>query len=104
MCVCVCVSVSVRVYVYHIYHLVVLRGQSPVDLSHLPSLLSIAFDTSGKLHPVFSYFPTYAKIYIRGEFYKLPYFFLYRHIKLSLTLDTSVCYCYTDYEMTDQFL
>ena len=30
--------------------------------------------------------------------------FLYRHLKLSLTLENSVCYCYISYEMTDQFL
>ena len=30
--------------------------------------------------------------------------FLYRHLKLSKTLEKSVCYCYTSYEMTDQFL
>ena len=30
--------------------------------------------------------------------------FLYRHLKLSVTLENSVCYCYTSYEMTDQFL
>ena len=28
---------------------------------------------------------------------------LYRHLKLSKTLENSVCYCYTSYEMTDQF-
>ena len=30
--------------------------------------------------------------------------FLYRHLKLSYTLENSLCYCYTSYEMTDQFL
>ena len=30
--------------------------------------------------------------------------FLYWHLKLSQTLESSVCYCYTSYEMTDQFL
>ena len=30
--------------------------------------------------------------------------FLYRHLKFSYTLENSVCYCYTCYEMTDQFL
>ena len=30
--------------------------------------------------------------------------FLYRHFKLSETLENSVCYSYTSYEMTDQFL
>ena len=30
--------------------------------------------------------------------------FLYTHLKLSQTLENSVCYCYTSYEMTDQFL
>ena len=30
--------------------------------------------------------------------------FLYRHLELSQTLENSVCYCYTSYEMTDQFL
>ena len=29
--------------------------------------------------------------------------FLYRHLKLLLTLENSVCYCYTCYEMTDHF-
>ena len=31
-------------------------------------------------------------------------FFLYRHLKLSYTLENSVSYYYTSYEMTDQFL
>ena len=30
--------------------------------------------------------------------------FLDRHLKLSLTLKNSLCYCYTSYEMTDQLL
>ena len=30
--------------------------------------------------------------------------FLYTHLKLSYTLGNSVCYFYTSYEMTDQFL
>ena len=30
--------------------------------------------------------------------------FLYRHLELSQTLYNSVCYSYTSYEMTDQFL
>ena len=30
--------------------------------------------------------------------------FLYRHLKLTYTFENSVCYCYTSYEMTDQFL
>ena len=30
--------------------------------------------------------------------------FLYRHLKLSVTLENSLCYCYTSYKMTDQFL
>ena len=30
--------------------------------------------------------------------------FLYSHLKLVLTLENTVCYCYTSYEMTDQFL
>ena len=30
--------------------------------------------------------------------------FLYRHLKLSKTLENSVCYCNTSYEMTEQFL
>ena len=29
---------------------------------------------------------------------------IYRHLELSKTLENSVCYCYTSYEMTDQFL
>ena len=41
--------------------------------------------------------------HIRGAFNKFPDF-LYRHLKLSKTLKNSVCYCYTSYEMTDQFL
>ena len=44
------------------------------------------------------------KIYIRSAFNRLPEFFLYRHLKLSLSLENSVCYCYTSYEITDQFL
>ena len=32
------------------------------------------------------------------------FFFLYRHFKLFWTLENSVCYCYTSYEMTDKFL
>ena len=40
---------------------------------------------------------------IHGAFNKSPDFFLYRHLKLSLTLENSLCYCYTSYEMTDQF-
>ena len=47
---------------------------------------------------------TNAPIHIRGAFNKFPHFFLYRHLKLSLTLENSVCYCYTSYVMTDQFL
>ena len=30
--------------------------------------------------------------------------FLYRHLQLSSTLEHLICYCYTYYEMTDQFL
>ena len=30
--------------------------------------------------------------------------FLYRYLELSQTIESSVCYCYTSYEMTDQFL
>ena len=30
--------------------------------------------------------------------------FLNRHLKLSLTLENSICYCYTSYGTTDQFL
>ena len=30
--------------------------------------------------------------------------FFYRHLILSQTFENSVCYCYTSYEMTDQFL
>ena len=30
--------------------------------------------------------------------------FLYKHLNLSETLENSVSYCYTSYEMTDQFL
>ena len=41
---------------------------------------------------------------ICGAFNKFPYIFLYRHLELSQTLANSVCYCYTSYEMTDQFL
>ena len=46
----------------------------------------------------------YIYIYIRGAFIKFPDFFLYRNLKLLYTLENSVCYCYTSYEMTDQFL
>ena len=45
----------------------------------------------------------YIYIYIRGAFNKFPDI-LYRHLKLSQTLENSVCYCYASYEMTDQFL
>ena len=41
-------------------------------------------------------------VYTRSAFNKFPYF-LYRHLKLSNTLENSVCYCYTSYEMIDQF-
>ena len=40
--------------------------------------------------------------YIRGVFNTT--LILYRHLKLSKTLENSVCYCYTSYEMTEQFL
>ena len=40
---------------------------------------------------------------IRGAFNKFRDFFLYGHLKLSWTLENSLCYCYTSYEMTDQF-
>ena len=40
---------------------------------------------------------------LRGAFNKFPDF-LYRHLKLSYTLENSVSYCYTFYETTDQFL
>ena len=40
----------------------------------------------------------------RGAFNKFPDIFLHRHLKLSCTLESSVCYCYTSYEMTDQFV
>ena len=43
-------------------------------------------------------------IYIRGAFNRFPDFFLYRYLKLSWTLENLVCYCYTSYEMTDQYL
>ena len=49
------------------------------------------------------YIYIYIYIYIRGAFNKFPDFFLYRHLKLSKTLE-KYCYCYTSYEMTDQFL
>ena len=35
---------------------------------------------------------------VRGVF-----IFLYKHLKLSQTLENSACYCYTSYEMTDNF-
>ena len=40
---------------------------------------------------------------LRGAFNKFPDF-LYRHLKLLRTLENLVCYCYTCYEMTDQYL
>ena len=52
-------------------------------------------------------------IHIHGEFNKFPDFFLSKHLKLSWTLENSVCYCYTSLVtvcycytslMTDQFL
>ena len=46
----------------------------------------------------------YIYIYIRGSFNKFPDFFLYRILELSYTLENSLCYCYTSYEITDQFL
>ena len=44
------------------------------------------------------------KIYKGCAFNKFPDFFFNRHLKLSLTLENSVRYCYTSYKMTDQFL
>ena len=41
------------------------------------------------------------KQHIRGAFNKFPYIFLYWHLQLSLTLENSLCYCYTSYEMAD---
>ena len=42
---------------------------------------------------------------VRGEFNKfLDFFFMYRHLKLSLTLENLSCYGYTSYVMTDLFL
>ena len=46
---------------------------------------------------------TFEKLLIRGAFNKFPDFFPDRYLKLSLTLEISLCYCYTSYEMTDQF-
>ena len=46
----------------------------------------------------------YVYTYIRGEYDKFPDFFSYGHLKLSLTLENSLCYRYTSYEMTDQSL
>ena len=43
-------------------------------------------------------------MYIRRAYDKFPDIFSYGHLELSLTLENSVCYCYTSYEMTDQFL
>ena len=40
---------------------------------------------------------------ICGAFNKFPDF-LYEHLKLSQTLQNSVCCCYTSYEMTGQFV
>ena len=42
-------------------------------------------------------------IYMRGAFNKVPDFFLYGHLKLSQTLEKSVCNCYISYEMPDHF-
>ena len=50
------------------------------------------------------YIYIYIYIYIRGAFNKLPDFLyrhLHRHLKLSYTLENSLCYCYTSYEMTE---
>ena len=41
--------------------------------------------------------------YIRELFKKFTDFFLYRHLKLALTLENSLCYCYTSYKKTDPF-
>ena len=41
--------------------------------------------------------------YIRGAFNKLPDFFV-QVFKIAVDFENSVCYCYTSYEMTDQFL
>ena len=42
--------------------------------------------------------------HIRGTYDKFPDFFSYGHLKLSKSLvKNSVCYCYTSYDMTDQF-
>ena len=49
-----------------------------------------------------------ASIYIYIYIYVVPPIsfltFLYWHLKLSYTLENSISYCYSSYEMTDQFL
>ena len=40
---------------------------------------------------------------VRGAFNKIKDFFFYGHLKLSETLENSVWYCYTTYEMTGQY-
>ena len=45
----------------------------------------------------------YIYIYIGSAFSKFPDI-LYKHLKFGLTLENPVYYCYTSYEMTDQFL
>ena len=47
--------------------------------------------------------PTYIYIYIY-IYTRCIRLFSYGHLKLSLALENSVCYCYTSYVMTDHFL
>ena len=43
------------------------------------------------------------KNYIRDVFNKFPDFFI-QAFKIVVDSENSICYCYTSYEMTDQFL
>ena len=72
-----------------------------------PCLISLALSTRAKLfqpsgdcgiYCTFTFCATYIVHSIRLQA------FLYRHLKWSETLENSGCYCYTCYEMTDQFL
>ena len=49
------------------------------------------------------YVATYIYIYIRGAFNMVPDIFVLA-FKIVVDSENSVCYCYTSYEMTDQFL
>ena len=73
------------------------------SLISLSILFSILF-----LSPCFAIFNADESSYDFFSWYVVPLIsfqtFLYRYLKLSQTLENSVWYCYTYYEMTDQFL